>query len=129
MGGRGDGLGLEASRWKALLVGGSLVVGGVVLLAIAWLSFGGRLPRNGSVGIRTGATMASEAAWRRAHLAAAPWTMAQGVVLGAGGAWVLVRRPSERATAVATVAVVVVLGVLVAVAVVVATTAAEAAPG
>ena len=45
---------------------------GIALGAVGVLSAVGRLPRNGLVGIRISSTMASDQAWERGHLAAAP---------------------------------------------------------
>ena len=60
-------------------VGGVLILGGAALLWIAWLGSQRRLPRNRVAGIRTRATLRSDAAWIAAHeTAAAP--------LGLGGA-------------------------------------------
>ncbi|QBI52691.1 SdpI family protein [Streptomonospora litoralis] len=54
---------------------------GVVLVAGAahWIKYAtanGRLNRNLWIGIRTGATLSSDAAWESGHSAAAPWLTA-----------------------------------------------------
>ena len=108
--------------WLVLAVG--LAVAGAALAYVAWRSFAGTLPRNAFVGIRTASTTATDAAWRRAHDAAAPWTLAQAVVLFGGAGWLLVRRPvPRRARIVGALAVAAFLALLL-VAVEVATTAA-----
>lgn len=62
-----------------------LVGAGAALLVVAALSARGTLRRNRWVGIRTRATMASDAAWAAAHRAAAAPTAVGGAVLVAGG--------------------------------------------
>ena len=55
----------------------------------AWLCSTGRLKRNGFVGMRTKATMATDAAWHAAHRASA-WSLAMtGLVLLGTGTWLL----------------------------------------
>lgn len=62
------------------LIGG---IGLILLGGVVWgvTAFGadGRLPRNGWAGIRTGATGASDAAWRAGHQAALPISRTTGV--------------------------------------------------
>ena len=54
-----------------------------------------RLKRNGTVGMRTKATLASDAAWYAAHRASA-WSIAvAGLIFLAVGVWLLVARPEE----------------------------------
>lgn len=55
------------------------VLAGLVIVWVAILSWEGRLPRNGAVGVRTPSTMRSDAAFAAANKAAAP-------LAGAGGA-------------------------------------------
>lgn len=62
-----------------------MVATGVVLLATARAGADGRLRRNGLVGIRTPATMASDEAWRAGHVAAEPATRWAGWVAIASG--------------------------------------------
>lgn len=65
---------------------------GAVFLWLAWLMQHERLPRNGLVGMRTKATMASEAAWNASHRASA-WSVAlAGVILLEAGLWLLLTR-------------------------------------
>jgi hypothetical protein len=75
-----------------LLVAGSLIVG----MAVA--SAAGVLPRNGFVGIRTTATMATESAWERGNRAGAALNLLAGVGLSVVGAWLLRGRPSPQRT-------------------------------
>ena len=65
------------------------------LFVVAYLSATDRLKRNKLVGMRTKATMASDAAWYAAHRASA-WSIAVAgvVVLGTGG-WLLAVRPGD----------------------------------
>ena len=55
----------------ALSLGIVLLIAGVILLIVALRSRSGTLPRNWIVGIRTTATLHDDAAWDRAHRAAA----------------------------------------------------------
>ena len=87
---------LRRNDWTWLVLAIGLAVAGAALTYVAWRSFAGSLPRNAFVGIRTGSTMATEAAWRRAHDAAAPWTLLQGIVLFGAAAWLATRRPTTR---------------------------------
>lgn len=87
-------------------------------LWLAWLMQQERLPRNGLVGMRTKATMASDAAWNASHRASA-WSVAlAGLVLVVVGVWLLVSRPAASssrnvvlATCVAILVVIVIGGV------------------
>lgn len=91
---------------------------GAGFLWLSWIMASGRLPRNGLVGMRTKATMASDTAWNASHRASA-WAVAvAGVILLAAGFWLLLTRPSpsvERnvvlATCLAILVVIVVGGV------------------
>lgn len=65
--------------------GASLIVGGVALIVVGWLSRLGRLPRNGLVGLRTPSTMRTKTAWREGHAAAAGELLAAGWVAVIGG--------------------------------------------
>lgn len=67
---------------------------GAGFLWLAWLMHQERLPRNGLVGMRTKATMASDAAWNASHRASA-WSVAlAGLVLLVAGLWLLLSRSS-----------------------------------
>lgn len=78
-----------------MAIGPVYSVAGAVLLWIAHLSSEDELPRNGSVGIRTPATKASDAAWYAAHRAGA-WSIAlAGLVFLGVGMWLLWRRPVD----------------------------------
>jgi uncharacterized membrane protein len=62
----------------------SAVVGLLLIGALFIIFFfamrGEGLSRNRAVGIRTKATLASDAAWQRGHNAAAPWVLSAGVL-------------------------------------------------
>ena len=58
------------STGTILSLAGSLLVLGLVLLGVAGMIGAGSLERNGTVGIRTRATVASERAWVAGHRAA-----------------------------------------------------------
>lgn len=75
---------MSASR----LLGALLLVAGVALLTVGLLGWRRRLPRNRFAGIRTPATLRSEAAFRAANHVAAPPVLAAGAVSAAGGALV-----------------------------------------
>lgn len=93
-----------------LIVGSLFLLVGLVLLAVAVLGARGRLTRNRWIGVRTPATLASDAAFRHANrVAAAPLGAAGGVAV-AGGA-VTVVGPAGAVSVV--VAAVTVVGVLV----------------
>lgn len=69
----------------------------VTAALVAWVgarAAGGRLDRHRGVGIRTPRTVTSEAAWRAAHRAAAPWLLGAAVAVGVPGL-VLLARPSR----------------------------------
>ena len=79
---------------RVQVTGPFFVIVGAVFLWLAWLMQNERLPRNGLVGMRTKATMASEAAWNASHRASA-WSVAlAGVILLAAGLWLLLTRQS-----------------------------------
>lgn len=66
--------------------GGMLIVVGVVVWGVTAAAARGRLPRNEWAGIRTGATKASDPAWRAGHVAALSVTRLTGqgtLVIGA----------------------------------------------
>ncbi len=67
-------------------VGGIIIaVAGLVILAVAVLSWRRRLPRNSFVGVRTLGTMRSDEAFRTANKVAAPLEAAGGIVMIVGG--------------------------------------------
>jgi hypothetical protein len=77
------------------LMGPLFSVIGVGMLWLAYLSATERLKRNGTVGMRTKATMASHAAWYAAHRASA-WSVAsEGLIFLGVGIWLLVTQPDE----------------------------------
>jgi uncharacterized membrane protein len=61
------------------------VIAGLVVIWEAVRGWRGRLPRNGSVGVRTRATRRSDAAFKAANKAAAPLAAAGGAVMVACG--------------------------------------------
>jgi uncharacterized membrane protein len=61
------------------------VIAGLVIVWVAIRGWGGRLARNGAVGVRTPSTMRSDAAFETANKAAAPLAGAGGVVLAICG--------------------------------------------
>ena len=81
--------------------GAGFVLGPVLIVAglsIAWLAvraWRGDLPRNSLAGIRTPATMASDAAWARGHRAGGPWLLASSLGSLLPGAVVLFRPPHD----------------------------------
>ena len=91
-----------------LLVGCLLVLVGVALVTTAVLGARGRLPRNRWAGVRTSATLASDAAFALAQRVAAAPLGAAGAVAVAGGA-VLIASPATAGLVVLGVAVVAVL--------------------
>lgn len=91
-----------------LLVGCLLVLVGVALLTTAVLGARGRLPRNRWAGVRTSATLASDAAFALAQRVAAAPLGAAGAVAVAGGA-VVIASPAAAGLVVLAVAVVAVL--------------------
>lgn len=79
----------------AKLVGPLYAILGAGTLWLAYLCATGRLKRNGLVGMRTRATMATDAAWYAAHRASA-WSIAvAALILLAVGVWLLLARPGD----------------------------------
>lgn len=68
----------------------SLLLAGGLLLTLARMGAAGTLSRNRVIGIRTGATMQSDAAWYAAHKAIAPVLRACSWVQLAGAAVIVV---------------------------------------
>lgn len=68
-----------------MLLGVVLVIAGVALLTVGLLGWRQRLPRNRFAGIRTPATLRSDAAFIAANRVAAPPVLAAGVVCTVGG--------------------------------------------
>ena len=65
------------------------------MLWLAYLSATERLKRNGTVGMRTRATLASDAAWYAAHRSSA-WSVAvAGLIFLCVGIWLLAIQPDE----------------------------------
>ncbi|MGI5126569.1 SdpI family protein [Pseudonocardia sp. CA-107938] len=75
------------------ILGGLLLLAGLLLLTIAALGARGSLPRNRVAGIKTAATLASDAAFTTAHKAAAVPLAAAGAVAAVPGI-VLLTGPS-----------------------------------
>lgn len=73
-----------------MLLGVVLVIAGVALLTVGLLGWRQRLPRNRFAGIRTPATLRSDAAFIAANRVAAPPVIAAGAVCTVGGALALV---------------------------------------
>lgn len=69
-----------------LLLGAVLAVAGPALLSVAVLGWRGLLPRNRVAGVRTPASLRSDAAFCAANRVAAPPVVAAGVVCATGGA-------------------------------------------
>lgn len=69
-----------------LLLVALLAVAGVALLSVGVLGWRGLLPRNRVAGVRTPASLRSDAAFRAANRVAAPPIVAAGVVCATGGA-------------------------------------------
>jgi uncharacterized membrane protein len=80
------GTGILAVVSASALLGMLLLVAGAGLLTVGLLGWTRRLPRNRFAGIRTPATLRSEAAFSVANRVAAPPVLAAGVVGAAGGA-------------------------------------------
>jgi hypothetical protein len=72
-----------------------LVAVGATTAVAAWLSAGGRLPRNRIVGMRTSATLTTDEAWRAAFRASAWSPGGAAVVTLSCGVRLLVARPSD----------------------------------
>src|SRR3954466_9343895 len=64
-----------------------LLIGGVLIVAIAALGAAGRLPKNYFAGIRIPSTMRSDAAWTAGHRAAAPALAGLGLSFIGLGLW------------------------------------------
>lgn len=75
------------------------LVVGLATVAVAVMAANGSLPRNRIVGMRTRATLASDAAWQAAHRASAWSLAAAGVISVALGLYLLVARPSRSTEA------------------------------
>ena len=90
-------------------------VAGLGSLLLAYLCATGRLKRNGIVGMRTQATMASDAAWHAAHRTSA-WSLAvAGLIFLALAAWIAATRPGNLdGSNVVIVSVVAVLAIVIA---------------
>jgi uncharacterized membrane protein len=71
--------------FASALLGVVLLVAGVGLLTVGLLGWRRRLPRNRFAGIRTPATLRSEAAFSAANRVAAPPVLVAGAVCAAGG--------------------------------------------
>lgn len=72
------------------VLGGVLLVFAATLLTVGVLGWQARLPRNRFVGVRTPATLRSEAAFTAANRVAAPPLLAAAATCAAGGAVALV---------------------------------------
>ncbi|HKS51293.1 MAG TPA: SdpI family protein [Pseudonocardiaceae bacterium] len=73
----------------SMLLGVVLVIAGVALLTVGLLGWRQRLPRNRFAGIRTPATLRSDAAFIVANRVAAPPVLAAGALCAVGGGLVL----------------------------------------
>jgi uncharacterized membrane protein len=80
------GAGILAGVSTSALLGVVLLVAGGGLLTVGLLGWRRRLPRNRFAGIRTPATLRSDAAFIAANRVAAPPVLAAGAVCAAGGA-------------------------------------------
>ncbi len=78
-----------------LVTGLALLLGGLVVAIGGWLGLREKLRRNSFLGIRLPSTMRSDAAWRAAHVAGGPLTIASGIMMAGGGLLVLWRPDSE----------------------------------
>lgn len=83
------GAGILARVSVSTLLGVVLLVTGAGLVTVGLLGWRRWLPRNRFAGIRTPATLRSEAAFRAANRVAAPPVLAAGGVCAAGGALAL----------------------------------------
>lgn len=75
----------------ALVIAGSLAVGGVLVVVVTRRAARGELARNHLAGVRTPATLASDRAWLAAHRAALPATTVGGAIAIAGSLLLLLR--------------------------------------
>ncbi|HEV2071337.1 MAG TPA: SdpI family protein [Acidimicrobiales bacterium] len=82
----------------ARMIGALHSVTGLGLLWVGYLSATERLPRNGLVGMRTRATMASDDAWFAAHRAGAWSLLIAGLILFGVGVWLVFVGPSDATT-------------------------------
>jgi uncharacterized membrane protein len=73
------------------------IAAGVVMAYVGWLGWHGRLPRNRFAGVRTGATLRSDEAFRVGNRVAGPPTVVAGVVAVLTGLAVVVRAGGESA--------------------------------
>ena len=73
----------------SMLLGVVLVIAGVALLTVGLLGWRQRLPRNRFAGVRTPATLRSDAAFAVANRVAAPPVLAAGALCAVGGGLVL----------------------------------------
>lgn len=89
-----------------IVLGSLLVLSGLTLLVVAALGLRRRLPRNRWVGVRTAATMRSNAAFTVANQVAAAPMAAAGAVATAGGATLLARADGGLAWALLAVSLV-----------------------
>jgi uncharacterized membrane protein len=80
------GTGTLTAVSASALLGVVLLVAGAALLTVGLLGWRQRLPRNRFAGIRTPATLRSEAVFSAANRVAAPPVLAAGAVCAAGGA-------------------------------------------
>ena len=78
--------GTLAAVSASTLLGALLLVAGAALLTVGLLGWWQRLPRNRCAGIRTPATLRSEAAFRAANRVAAPPVLGASAVCAAAGA-------------------------------------------
>ncbi len=76
---------MSASRLLAVV----LLIAAAALFTVGLLGWQRRLPRNRFAGIRTAATLRSDAAFNAANRVAAPTVVAAGAVCAAGGALAL----------------------------------------
>jgi hypothetical protein len=97
-------------RWARLLIRQYALVGvlflvvGLAAAVAAVMAANGSLPRNRIVGMRTRATLASDAAWRAAHRASAWSVAAAGAISTALGLYLLVAQPSRSTKAAVAIA-------------------------
>jgi uncharacterized membrane protein len=83
------GAGILTVVSASVLLGLILLIVGAGLLTVGLLGWRRRLPRNRVAGIRTPATLRSQAAFEAANRAGAPPVVAAGAVCAAGGALAL----------------------------------------
>lgn len=75
--------------FPSTILGVVLLVAGAALLTVGLLGWRGRLPRNRFAGIRTPATLRSDAAFAVANRVAAPPVLAAGAICATAGALAL----------------------------------------